>query len=199
MKRLSVIGFTLCVLLTCGTLNAHAQFGDILNKVANAVTGGSEISEADLVGTWTYAGPAVEFTSDNLLSNLGGTVASTKIEEQLGTYMGQVGITAGNFTLILKEDKTFQAAMSDGKSTTGTYALTEDKKLAFTFPYLGTKVNASASLTGGKLVLLLDADKLLALMTTVSNYAGSSNSTMGAIGSMLENYNGMKAGMKFTR
>ena len=99
MKRLSVLGFTLCVLLTCGTLNAHAQFGDILNKVANAVTGGSEVSEADLVGTWTYAGPAVEFTSDNLLSNLGGSVASTKIEEQLGTYMGQVGITAGKESL----------------------------------------------------------------------------------------------------
>ena len=199
MKRLSLKGITLCLMLTFEVLHAHAQFGDILTKVADAVTGGSEVTEAALVGTWTYSGPAVEFTSDNLLSNLGGSVASTKVEQQLGTYLGQAGITAGNLVIIFNEDKTFKASLNDGKNATGTYALSEENKLVFTFPSLGTKVNASASIRGNKLVLLLDADKLLSLITTVSNYAGSANSTMGTIGSLLEIYNGMKAGMKFTR
>ena len=183
----------------CFALNAHAQFGDILNKVANVVTGGSVVKEADLVGTWTYDGPAVEFTSDNLLSNIGGTVASTKIEEQLGAYMAQVGITADHFTLTLNEDKSFKASLSDGKNASGTYTLSEDGKLVMNLPALGAHVNAAANMTGDKLVLLLDADKLLSLITTVSNYAGSTNSTIGAVGSLLENYSGMKAGMKFTR
>ena len=197
MKRIK--GITLCVMLMCFALNAQAQFGDILNKVANVVTGGSVVKETDLVGTWTYAGPAVEFTSDNLLSNIGGTVASTKIEEQLGAYMEQVGITAGHFTLTLNEDKSFKASLSDGKNASGTYTLSEDGKLVMNLPALGTHVNAAATMTGDKLVLLLDADKLLSLITTVSNYAGSTNSTIGAVGSLLENYSGMKAGMKFTR
>ena len=50
----------LAVALLTGSLNAHAQLGDLLgslSKVVYAYTGNTEA--VDLPGTWTYQGPAL--------------------------------------------------------------------------------------------------------------------------------------------
>ena len=68
MKRLVFWQLFVAALLLTG--NSHAQsIKDLFNKeniekAVNAVTGKST---ADMTGTWSYTGSAIEFESDNLL------------------------------------------------------------------------------------------------------------------------------------
>ena len=68
MKRLVFWQLFVAALLL--TSNSHAQsIKDLFNKeniekAVNAVTGKST---ADMTGTWSYTGSAIEFESDNLL------------------------------------------------------------------------------------------------------------------------------------
>ena len=198
MKKLILKGFTLCVLLVCGTVNADAQLSNILNKVVSAVTGGTTVTESNIAGTWTYSAPAVEFSSDNILSNLGGTAVSAKIEKKLTTYLKKVGVTTGKFSITFNSDKSFTATLANGKSSTGTYALS-DGTLSLTFTTTGAKVNATTVYSGTDLELLMSADKLLSLMTAISNAASKANSSISAISTLLGQYSGMKVGLKFTK
>ena len=78
MKRLVFWQLFVAALLLTG--NSHAQsIKDLFNKeniekAVNAVTGKST---ADMTGTWSYTGSAIEFESDNLLQKAGGAVAAT--------------------------------------------------------------------------------------------------------------------------
>ena len=74
MKRLVFWQLFVAALLLTG--NSHAQsIKDLFNKeniekAVNAVTGKST---ADMTGTWSYTGSAIEFESDNLLQKAGGS------------------------------------------------------------------------------------------------------------------------------
>lgn len=80
MKRLVFWQLFVAALLLTG--NSHAQsIKDLFNKeniekAVNAVTGKST---ADMTGTWSYTGSAIEFESDNLLQKAGGAVAATAL------------------------------------------------------------------------------------------------------------------------
>ena len=84
MRRLVFWQLFVAALLLTG--NSHAQsIKDLFNKeniekAVNAVTGKST---ADMTGTWSYSGSAIEFESDNLLQKAGGAVAATAAEKKL--------------------------------------------------------------------------------------------------------------------
>ena len=87
MKRLVFWQLFVAALLLTG--NSHAQsIKDLFNKeniekAVNAVTGKST---ADMTGTWSYTGSAIEFESDNLLQKAGGAVATTAAEKKPVSY-----------------------------------------------------------------------------------------------------------------
>ena len=99
MKRLVFWQLFVAALLL--TSNSHAQsIKDLFNKeniekAVNAVTGKST---ADMTGTWSYTGSAIEFESDNLLQKAGGAVAATAAEKKLDEQLAKVGIKAGQMS-----------------------------------------------------------------------------------------------------
>ena len=99
MKRLVFWQLFVAALLLTG--NSHAQsIKDLFNKeniekAVNAVTGKST---ADMTGTWSYTGSAIEFESDNLLQKAGGAVAATAAEKKLDEQLAKVGIKAGQMS-----------------------------------------------------------------------------------------------------
>ena len=84
MKRF--IFWQLFVAAVFMTTNSQAQsLKDLFNKgniekAVNAVTGKNT---ADMTGTWSFTGSAIEFESDNLLQKAGGAVAATAAEKKL--------------------------------------------------------------------------------------------------------------------
>lgn len=193
MKRLVFWQLFVAALLLTG--NSHAQsIKDLFNKeniekAVNAVTGKST---ADMTGTWSYTGSAIEFESDNLLQKAGGAVAAKKLDEQLA----KVGIKAGQMSFTFNADSTFSAKVGQ-KSMKGSYSYdASTQKVNLKFAKL-IGMNAKVNATSTTMDLLFESDKLLKLITFLSSK--SSNSTLKSIGSLANSYDGMMLGFSLQK
>ena len=98
----------LAVALLTGSLNAHAQLGDLLgslSKVVYAYTGNTEA--VDLPGTWTYQCPALALGSDSALANVTGAALGATAENKVAGYLEKFGLKAGTVQFTFNEDLTF--------------------------------------------------------------------------------------------
>ena len=206
MKRIiSIIimagAFGLCSLTASAQsitdLLKKATSSETVKNVVESVTGTT--FKVDVTGTWTYSGTAVKFESDDLLKSTAASLAAGQVEDKLDSYVSKVGIKAGTFSFTFKEDKTFTATVK-GKSFDGTYSLSEDyKTIALQFgKAIGLKpFNAAVSATSSQLDLLFPADRLLELLEKLTS--SSSNATLKTIGTIANQYDGMKLGLELTR
>ncbi|MBR1519865.1 MAG: DUF4923 family protein [Bacteroidaceae bacterium] len=192
----------------------NAQLNEILGKAKEAISGSSstagtvtdvigdllgssKITEKNLSGTWVYTQPCVAFESENVLSNIGGSVASSKVEEKLKKALEKAGIKSGKVTITFNTDKTFAMKVSK-KSLSGTYEIDGSNViLNFTSPARSIKTNAKISL--GTLQLAMNADKMLEIVNTITTKASAYSSQMATVSSVLSQYNGMYLGMKFNK
>lgn len=188
----------------------NAQLSEILNAIkgssstANTVTdivgnllGSGKVSEASLKGTWVYTEPCIAFESNDVLSKIGGSVASTKIEDKFNAALTKAGIKPGNVTITFNEDKTF--AITVGKKTfSGTYEINESE-LDLTFKTTGRTIKTNVKLSLGTLQIAMNADKMLDIVSTIATKASAYSSQMATISSLLGNYKGMYLGMKFNK
>ena len=192
----------------------NAQLNEILGKAKEVISGSSstagtvtdvigdllgssKITEKNLSGTWVYTQPCIAFESENVLSNIGGSVASSKVEEKLKKALEKAGIKSGKVTITFNTDKTFAMKVSK-KSLSGTYEIDGSNViLNFTSPARSIKTNAKISL--GTLQLAMNADKMLEIVNTIATKASAYSSQMATVSSVLSQYNGMYLGMKFSK
>lgn len=176
-----------------GDVANSSEAGSVLGNILSSVTGNSTTTQANLVGTWSYTEPAVQFTSENLLTQAGGSVAAAKVEKKLVTYYKMVGITAGRVTFTF--DNANNVTYTLGSRTfSGTYVFDSSAKtVTITSATTGLNVKAYVTVSGNQMSLCFDSSKVLSLFTSVSS---SFNRTMSGVASQ---FNGMKTGFKFTR
>ena len=205
MKR--IISIIMAGALGLCSLTASAQsITDLLKKATSSETVKNVVEsvtgttfKVDVTGTWTYSGTAVKFESDDLLKSTAASLAAGQVEDKLDSYVSKVGIKAGTFSFTFKEDKTFTATVK-GKSFDGTYSLSEDYKtmtLQFGKMLAMKPFNAAVSATSSQLDLLFPADRLLELLGKLTS--SSSNTTLKTIGTIANQYDGMKLGLELTR
>ncbi|MCI1646982.1 MAG: DUF4923 family protein [Bacteroides sp.] len=165
-------------------------FGGV-EKAVNTITG---TNTADITGTWTFTGSAVEFKSENLLMKAGGSVASSTVEGKIDQQLRRVGITAGKMTFTFNTDSTFNAKVGT-RNMNGTYSYEASaKKVNLKFVSL-IGLSAKVNCTSDKMDLLFNSDKLLKLITFLSSK--SSNTTLKSISSLSNSYDGMLTGFSF--
>ena len=174
-----------------GNSNSSSSAGSsIINGILNNVIGSGTFSKQDLCAhTWKYSKPGCAFTSENLLAKAGGEIAANKVEEKLGEYYSKFGFSGSNTYFTFKTDGTF-AAKIDGKSWQGNYTFDEMKGLLLSMSGYATKTTNGIS-------LLFDQTKLLNLIKTMGALKGSS--TLSAIGTIANNYDGMRVGFEMTK
>ena len=63
---------------------------DIITGVLGALT--NQTSASSIVGSWTYTEPAVQFESDNLLSQIGSSALNKKAESTITKYYEKIGV-----------------------------------------------------------------------------------------------------------
>lgn len=160
-----------------------------LNILTNLLGGGS-MNKNSIVGTWTYDEPAVTFESSNMLAQLGGQVASNKIQNTLGSQLGKVGLTKGvsKFTF---DDNGNVTMTVGGKTTKGTYTL-NGNTLTMKGALGIASLTCTTTINANQLYMLFDTSTLLSMATKL----GAGNSTLS---SLLGNYSGMKMGWKMSR
>lgn len=180
-----------------GNSNSSSSAGSsIINGILNNVIGSGTFSKQDLCAhTWKYSKPGCAFISENLLAKAGGEIAANKVEEKLGEYYSKFGFSGSNTYFTFKTDGTF-AAKIDGKSWQGNYTF-DEKTHAIQMKGLILSMSGYATKTTNGISLLFDQTKLLNLIKTMGALKGSS--TLSAIGTIANNYDGMRVGFEMTK
>lgn len=170
-----------------------------LGALIENATSNENITEADIVGTWSYSAPAVSFKSDNFLKKAGGVAAATAIESKLKPYYSSAGID--KTVLTVNNDKSF--AMKVGKTTLkGTLQKdTANNMFVFNFSILGFNAFSSSAFVAksatGTIAITFDVSKLEKIVTAVATFSG--NSTAQSVASLLSSYDGIRAGFRMKK
>ena len=180
-----------------GNSNSSSSAGSsIINGILNNVIGSGTFSKLDLCAhTWKYSKPGCAFTSENLLAKAGGEIAANKVEEKLSEYYSKFGFSGSNTYFTFNTDGTF-AAKIDGKSWQGNYTF-DEKTHAIQMKGLLLSMSGYATKTTNGISLLFDQTKLLNLIKTMGALKGSS--TLSALGTIANNYDGMRVGFEMTK
>ena len=190
----SVVAGVLGGLLGGGTTTGSSIISGILNNVIGSAT----FSQADLCAhTWKYSKPGCAFTSENLLAKAGGEIAASKVEEDLSKYYSKFGFSKSNTYFTFKTDGTF-AAKIDGKSWNGTYTF-DEKTHAIQLKGLLLSASGFATRTANGISLLFEQKKLLTLIKTLSKLNLTGSTTMSAVSSIVDNYDGVRIGFEMTK
>lgn len=195
----SVVAGVLGGLLGGGTTTGSSSTGSsIINGILNNVIGSATFSQADLCAhTWKYSKPGCAFTSENLLAKAGGEIAANKIEEDLSKYYNKFGFSQSNTYFTFKTDGTF-AAKIDGKAWNGTYTF-DEKTHAIQLKGLLLSASGFATRTTNGISLLFEQKKLLTLIKTLSKLNLTGSTTMSAVSSIVDNYDGVRMGFEMTK
>lgn len=190
----SVVAGVLGGLLGGGTTTGSS----IINGILNNVIGSATFSQAELCAhTWKYSKPGCAFTSENLLAKAGGEIAASKVEEDLSKYYSKFGFSKSNTYFTFKTDGTF-AAKIDGKSWNGTYTF-DEKTHAIQLKGLLLSASGFATRTANGISLLFEQKKLLTLIKTLSKLNLTGSTTMSAVSSIVDNYDGVRIGFEMTK
>ena len=181
---------------TGNTSGSTSSAGSIISGLLNNVIGSGTFSKADLCAhTWKYSKPGCAFTSENLLAKAGGEIAASKVEEKLSTYYNKFGFNSSNTQFTFTTDGNFSAQI-DGKPWQGTYTF-DEKTHAIHLKGLLLSASGYATKTTNGISLLFDQKKLLNLIKMLSTFKGSS--TLSAVGSIANSYDGLRVGFEMTK
>ena len=180
-----------------GNSNSSSSAGSsIINGILNNVIGSGTFSKQELCAhTWKYSKPGCAFTSENLLAKAGGEIAANKVEEKLSEYYSKFGFSGSNTYFTFNTDGTFTSKI-DGKSWQGNYTF-DEKTHAIQMKGLLLSMSGYATKTTNGISLLFDQTKLLNLIKTMGALKGSS--TLSAIGTIANNYDGMRVGFEMSK
>jgi len=183
---------------TDSTSTSSSGLGAFGNIVSGLISK-SDITVADMAGTWKYSAPAVCFQSDNLLKKAGGAAAAATIEGKIAPYYSKVGLN--KLSLEISTDSTFVMQLAKG-SLKGTISKDDAGDFLFRFKALG-KINVGSmktyvSMTGtSDMSLTFDVSKLISIVKAAGSISG--NSTIKGVSSLLESYDGICAGFKLKK
>lgn len=181
---------------TGNTSGSTSSAGSIISGLLNNVIGSGTFSKAELCAhTWKYSKPGCAFTSENLLAKAGGEIAANKVEEKLSTDYKKFGFNSSNTQFTFTTDGNFSAQI-DGKPWQGTYTF-DEKTHAIHLKGLLLSASGYATKTTNGISLLFDQKKLLNLIKMLSTFKGSS--TLSAVGSIANSYDGMRVGFEMTK
>ena len=191
-----------------GSAVSAQSLKDILKGIGNSsavkdiieTVTGTTIKE-NIVGTWVYTGSAIGLESDNLLTELAGNAATGTVTDKVDEYLSKVGIKKGTLSFTFKDDGTFTATLKK-KTVSGNYTIADDNKtisMKYGQQLQWMSMTGSASLVSSKLTLLFDADRLMSFINTIAQFAGTANSTIGTLATLLSQYDGMDAGFSMTK
>lgn len=183
------------------------------NVVANLL-GTTTVSKNSLKGTWSYTQPCIAVESQNILTNIGGTAVTGKLEQKMQTYLDKAGFTAGKVSITFGDNNS-ATITAMGKKIPCTYSvegsnltlkLGSGKLNALTGGKLSsaekfTTVKLNCKVTGGTLQIATESKKFATLMNDILSKAGSASGSaaISSISSLTSSVQGIYLGLKFER
>lgn len=193
---------------TTSTSNSGSLLGGIISAIGGGSKGGSILSGLStifdatkgatkdrIVGSWTYTEPAVVFSSNNVLSSIGGKVAAQAIEKKLQEQFDKAGIKKGMMTMTFDKDGKFTQVIGK-RATSGTYTIS-DHNVVLNYGGRMKQIVGTTQLDGNDLLIVMDTSKLLKYANVIGALTG--NSALKSIGSAVSSLDGMEVGLKLNK
>ena len=231
MKK--VLLFAFLFLSLTATSNAQSwkdALGKVVNKVADEVSDNGDTGvlgnvlgtllgnavplTSDLIeGTWNYEGVACVLESESALTEMGGTVVTSKLESRLDGYLAKVGVEKGSCSFTFSANDSCVFAIK-GREIHGVYKIdAEEKKIDFSFVHGNLNFKTYVAYNVTDMNIVFDADRLLALIknvttavtektsgiTSSSTRAMAANSALSTVETLLNSSDGMMLGMKLKK
>lgn len=182
-------------------LIGNENVGDAAAAIAEGLL--DKILPSDICGSWEYNGPAVKFTSDNILSSAASTLVSGQIEDKLSQYLQAIGVKEGSFGYTFCSDSTFTTSFLN-QSISGTYSIQESDEGAEIELRYGKNTKLDLLTMRMKIYVgtektqfLFNADKLLDFLGKVSS--ASDNTLLKSLTALTGSYDGLLLGFEVTR
>lgn len=172
------------------TNNSGSSIGsNALGGLLDLVVGSVKLSQADIIGTWSYVEPACAFTSENLLAKAGGSVAAKTVNEKLLPVYKSLHISSGNTQLTFNENGQFTGKIG-GFSMSGTYTFDAANGLVKMKSLTTFTAHLTRSTHG--MNFTFESKKILTLLQTVSALSG--NTSLSTIGDISKQFSGVRLG-----
>ena len=187
--------------------------GSAVTNILGTILGNSlTLSYEALEGTWNYEGVACVLESEEALSNIGGTLVTATLEEKLDEKLALIGVSKGNCSFTFSKDSTCVINVG-GYNLNGKYRLNvEEKVIDFTFMYDKLPLKTYVSYEIQSIDIVFKADRLLSFLKNVASYISNNGAAggqqgqlqaaiqaVGAMGTLLENYDSMMLGAKLSK
>ena len=206
MKKMMMAAVAALMLQSCGMtnpgVNGGSQMGgtttnnsgssigsNALGGLLDLVVGSVKLSQADIIGTWSYVEPACAFTSENLLAKAGGSVAAKTVNEKLLPVYKSVHISSGNTQLTFRENGQFTGKIG-GFPMSGTYTFDAANGLVKMKSLTTFTAHLTRSTQG--MNFTFESKKILTLLQTVSALSG--NTSLSTIGDISKQFSGVRLG-----
>ncbi|MGM9714423.1 MAG: lipocalin-like domain-containing protein [Prevotella sp.] len=151
-------------------------------------------SKTQIVGTWVYERPAIVFTSEDALTSLGGTAATSALEKKFQSTLDKYGISKGNMAITFNKDNTFKVTYKK-RTSTGKYTVSNNV-VSMTFEGQASPCKMTPQLNNGTLIIATDATKMKNFLQGLGT---SSSADIATITSLLKKFNGMKLGVRLNK
>lgn len=206
MKKMMMAAVAALMLQSCGMtnpgVNGGSQMGgtttnnsgssigsNALGGLLDLVVGSVKLSQADIIGKWSYVEPACAFTSENLLAKAGGSVAAKTVNEKLQPVYNSLHISSGNTQLTFNENGQFTGKIG-GFPMSGTYTFDAANGLVKMKSLTTFTAHLTRSTHG--MNFTFESKKILTLLQTVSALSG--NTSLSTIGDISKQFNGVRLG-----
>ena len=206
MKKMMMAAVAALMLQSCGMtnpgVNGGSQMGgtttnnsgssigsNALGGLLDLVVGSVKLSQADIIGTWSYVEPACAFTSENLLAKAGGSVAAKTVNEKLLPVYKSLHISSGNTQLTFNENGQCTGKIG-GFPMSGTYTFDAANGLVKMKSLTTFTAHLTRSTHG--MNFTFESKKILTLLQTVSAISG--NTSLSTIGDISKQFNGVRLG-----
>lgn len=168
---------------------------ETLTNLIEGVFTKSDITVADMAGTWQTTGSAVTFKSENFLKKAGGLAAASAVEAKIDPYFKKYGLTGS--TIAIAADGTFEMKIKR-LSLKGDITRNDDGTFEFAFTTFGSfklaGMTAYVEKGPDNLNIMFDATKMKNLLSMIAGMTG--NKMAGAASSILDSYDGLCVGFK---
>ena len=177
---------------TANTGSSTDVLGSVLGAVlSNVLFGG----QSGILGSWNYTAPTTAFTTQQALTNAGGTAAVTNINTSLANSFNSIGINSNNTSFTFLDGNKFSAKVN-GIPFSGTYSYnSQNGEIALKTSTETIKGNVIKTQKG--MGLMFDATQMVNLLQKEGKV--SNTAAVQAVSKLAKSANGARVGFELTK
>ena len=189
-----------CYSTGLGTTSNTNSTGSVLTSVLGAVLGqvllgGTTYDQSGILGSWYYNAPSTAFTTQQALTNAGGSATIANMSSSLASNYNNIGINRSNTSFSFLEGNKFSAKVN-GIPFSGTYTYNpQNGEIALKTATETIKGNVTKTEKG--MGLMFDSTQ----MTNILQKEGkvSNTAAVQAVSKLAKSANGARVGFELTK